>query len=404
MPATTSAGAYTYRCGTHPEFAGFTALLAEAGMRDPESGAPLSEALVLGISGGIGVGYILWEFKESNARILVMGMRNRWQYADSLYPKLSDRLGVVFSVAETGSTRGAQAALDAAFGLGRPALLWVDQAGLPWFFLPPSLSGHFGHTVVAVGYDDERVLIDDRTPGPWRLTRAQLAAARERIGSYKNRLVSVEQLGAPDLNAAIIAGIRDCAEHLSLASDSFSLPVLRKWARLMTDTKNAKGWPRVFADGGGLYGALISVFEGVTDYGTDGGSLRTLYADFLDEAARRLQQPALVPVAAFYRRLAPLWGSLGETALPTHVPALAAAKELIARRQTLLMALGSDGMEELAAVHAELTALRRQNHRAFPLDEAGRLDLFKAMQGEIEGIHAAEVEANRMLHEAAAAL
>ncbi|MGL4650659.1 MAG: BtrH N-terminal domain-containing protein [Caldilineaceae bacterium] len=395
---------YMFRSGMHYEIAPLTSLLANEGIVDPESGAALSEAMVLGISGGVGMGYILWEFQDRTFRVLVIGMRNRWQYPASLYTKVGERLNISFNVAETGGAKGAQASLEEALTRGRPAMIWVDQAHLPWFFVPQSLSGHFGHTVVAYGADGDNFLIDDRTATPWRIGRAELAAARGRIGSYKNRMLTVEGFGAPNLNAAIVAGLRDCAEHLAQPSDSFSLPVIRKWARMMTDTRNAKGWPTVFADGRSLYSALISVFEEVTDYGRSGGNLRGLYADFLDTAATRLQQPALSEVARRYRHLGLQWSTLGETALPTQVPALAAAKELIARRHTLASALGSDGMAELGAVSAELGSQRKQYDSEFPLAGADRLALFAAIQSELEALYAGEVEANRLLAEAVAPL
>ena len=59
------------------------------------------------------------------------------------------------------------------------------------------------------------------------------------------------------------AGLADQVEHLRAKSDSFSLPAWRKWGRLMTDQRNAKAWPRVFADGHGLFGALLGIVEAV---------------------------------------------------------------------------------------------------------------------------------------------
>jgi hypothetical protein len=41
-------------------------------------GLDLSEAMLLGISGGLGAGYILWEF--NSRAIIVLGFRNRWNY------------------------------------------------------------------------------------------------------------------------------------------------------------------------------------------------------------------------------------------------------------------------------------------------------------------------------------
>lgn len=401
--ASTLPAAYVLSGGLHPDTAALTALLAHAGAIDPATGAPFTEAMVLGIGGGLGMGYILWEFKSHNGANLVMGMTNRWQYSDAIYTKLAERLQVTFAVAETGSARGAAAALDAAFGLGRPAMLWVDQAHLPWHWLPESMSGYCGHTLVAFGAGGDEVLIDDRGAQPFRISRAQLAAARGRIGSYKNRLLTVDAIGAFDLRAALVAGLRDCADHLAQPSDSFSLPVIRKWARLLTDTKNAKGWPRVFADGRGLFSALISIFEATSDYGAAGGSLRALYAGFLDEAAQRLDAPALHDVAERYRALGLRWSTLGESALDTQVAPLAAAKELVATRD-MFIGMGGDEQAALAQVAENLARLHEECDAEFPLDAAGRLQLMAALQGELNTIYDEEVAANQLLQQAVATL
>ena len=82
-----------------------------------------------------------------------------------------------------------------------------------------------------------------------------MAAARGRIGSFKHRIVGLRTTPGPipaeRLRAAMRAGLEDQVDHLRSPSDSFSLPAWRKWGRLMTDERNAKAWPRVFADGHG---------------------------------------------------------------------------------------------------------------------------------------------------------
>ena len=48
--------------GQHPETAGYKNILAYQGVKAPHTGKPFSEAMLLGIGGGLGAGYILWEF------------------------------------------------------------------------------------------------------------------------------------------------------------------------------------------------------------------------------------------------------------------------------------------------------------------------------------------------------
>ncbi len=391
---------YTPNGGQHPETAAFAAALANQGVIAPHTGAPYSEAMLLGIGGGLGMGYILWEFKQGDLKILVLGMRNNWQYPVKFVEALAGRMNMPVQVLETGGKQRARQNVEAALAAGVPAVVWVDPAQLAYTMLPAEADGCYGHVVTVAGIDAAgHVLVDDRAAELFTVDAAEFAAARARIPSYKNRVVLFGEPGEFDLAEAVMAGLVDCAEHLHKKSDSFSLPAIRKWARLMTDTRNKKAWPVVFADRRGLYSALKSVYEGVSPGGPQGGSLRDLYAAFLNEAAPLVKLPALDEIAYHYKYIGVRWSNLGELALPTEIPALAATKELLARRQATFAALGGDGLDELRAITTELDALDAELADNFPLNDTEIADLFAAMQIELDGIYAAEQEANRLLWE-----
>ena len=70
----------------------------------------------------------------------------------------------------------------------------------------------------------------------------------------------------------------------------------------MTDRRNPKGWPTVFADGTGLFAALSAIHESVDgQVGPWGGHLRELYAESLDEAAVALDNAAVGDAARAWR-------------------------------------------------------------------------------------------------------
>lgn len=54
----------TGRRSTHPDTASMATVLAARGVVSPITGRPLSEALLLVAGGGLGAGYILWEFES----------------------------------------------------------------------------------------------------------------------------------------------------------------------------------------------------------------------------------------------------------------------------------------------------------------------------------------------------
>jgi hypothetical protein len=190
--------------------------------------------------------------------------------------------------------------------------------------------------------------------------------------SYKNRLLVLDapaaELDTDGLRRAVRDGLAEQVEHLGQRSDSFSLPAFRKWARLLTDRRNAKGWPTVFADRVSLFDACLSVYEGLEPSGSGGGNLRGLYAEFLDEAAGLLDVPALGKAAAAYREAAARWHEVAETALPAGREPFAEARRLTDHLQAQVER-GDAAQQTAAATAADLWALRDRWRQEFPGDD-----------------------------------
>ncbi|MFD0745305.1 DUF4872 domain-containing protein [Phytohabitans flavus] len=178
--------------------------------------------------------------------------------------------------------------------------------------------------------------------------------------------MAVEAVTVPaDLAPLVRAGIADCVAHLGAPSASFAVPAWGKWARLVTDTRNAKGWPRVFADGRGLTDALLSIWEGIEPVGMSGGHLRDLYADFLDEAAPLVGDTAAA--ASAFREAGRRWHDLAEAALPADVPEYQRLRELTADLAAGVAA-GDEGAEARATAAGELWTLRADLYEKPPAD------------------------------------
>ena len=113
------------RGGVHGDTAAFANVLANLGVVAPHTGEPLTEAMVLGVGGGLGAGYILWEFDshQFRARVLTLGFRRQWQYPDRWARETAERLGLHAELHETGGAKGAAAALDAQLEKGLPAIV-----------------------------------------------------------------------------------------------------------------------------------------------------------------------------------------------------------------------------------------------------------------------------------------
>jgi hypothetical protein len=389
---------YELRGGLHPETATIAGVLANRGLVAPHTGQPLTEAMVLGVGGGLGAGYILWEFQEHARRHVVLGFRNDWQYPARWAGKTCRRLRVPVAAHETGAARKAEAQLRAAVDQGVPAIAWVDQQLVGYRHLPGPLAGHGGYPLTVYGIDERAgvALVDDRNHARLTVPLDALAAARARIGSYRHRLLVLDapaaELDLDALRTAVGEGLAEQVEHLSRASDSFSLPAFRKWARLLTDRRNAKAWPRVFADRAGLFDACVSVYENVEPVGPGGGNLRGLYAEFLDEAAELLGDGRLRQAAAAYRDLAGRWHGLAGLALPADREPFAEVRRLTDRLHRLVER-GDAGRKEAAEAAGRLWTPRDRWRSAFPAGDAEVDALLAALADQVAAVHDAETTA-----------
>jgi hypothetical protein len=258
--------------------------------------------------------------------------------------------------------------------------------------LPETYNGCMGWIVTAYGLDEaeNKVLIDDLGKKPLTLSLDEFAKARARIPSYKNRLLLLEAPKAIDLENAIIEGIRDCVNYLGAKSDTFALSAIAKWARLITDMKNPKGWPVVFKKTNGLYSTLTSIYEGIMLKNGDGDGLRARYADFLTEASGVINTPRLKEIAAQYQKIAKMWANLANSSLPESVQPFKETKTLLTKKYELLRTQGDAGLAEVAKVSKKLNDLDSTINSQIPLSDHQINDLFADLQAQLYGIHAVE--------------
>lgn len=381
--------------GRHPETASLATLLKLRGASNGLTGHAFAEDELLGIGGGLGAGYILWEFQAHRLPFLTLAFRNRWQYPVAWLEAALGRIGIQPELIETGGARGAAAGLDALLDAGEPVIAWVDPQALGTYGLPPERSGYDGTQIVVLGRRDGQYRIDDRGAA-FEIDAPTMAAARGRISSYKHRLARLPSAGEvpPEtVRAALEGGLADQVAHLRSASDSFGLPAWRKWSRLLVDRRNPKGWPQVFGDRVGLFGSLVSIVEGVDgEIGMAGGHLREQYAGFLDAAAATLDRPQLHTAAAAWRGAGDLWEDLADAAVPATLAGASEAVDAAEELHDAVMA-GEPGRARARQAAATLWAMRERYAGAFPLPTADVEALFSGLSERLVAIHAAEVEA-----------
>src|SRR3954469_23457378 len=110
------------RGGVHGDTVAFANVLANLGVVAPHSGEPLTEAMVLGVGGGLGAGYIMWEF-EHGYRGVVLGFRRLWQSPARWAAETTERLGLHAELHETAGAKAAASALEAQLERGLPAIV-----------------------------------------------------------------------------------------------------------------------------------------------------------------------------------------------------------------------------------------------------------------------------------------
>ena len=126
---------WTLRGGSDPDASALANLLANAGVVGPDG--PLSEELILLVTGGLGAGYILWEFEHDHSRIVTLGFTNSAQYFDRRLSTAVTRLGLHADWSRTSGTVGAAAELRRELGAGQPVIVWPDRYLIGYWQLPP---------------------------------------------------------------------------------------------------------------------------------------------------------------------------------------------------------------------------------------------------------------------------
>jgi hypothetical protein len=155
---------------------------------------------------------------------------------------------------------------------------------------------------------------------------------------------------------------------------------------MLTEQSHPKGWSQVFVDGHGLVEALVSVYEGVNEVGILGGNLRSLYADFLKEAAKITGRP-LAESERAYRKAAESWDEFGSVCL--EVPVVSEIIDLHRQRRNALRH-GDQGWDE--AMAAGLRSARLMEADA-ELGDGERRRLFERMAETLRIVHGNEVSA-----------
>jgi hypothetical protein len=279
------------------------------------AGLPLSEAMVCGLGGGIGFLYAVFTYQAVPHPLLTIVAQHHPQpWASAVYT----RLGVSFAEVHSTSPDAALAKLRRALADG-PVLCTVDRSGLPWHAGVSPLAAADPHPVLVVAATADSVSVIDDQDAPVALPLpifAQAWAGHRRGRHHLLRITSVPS--AVDLAAAVRDAVASTTAHLTgpVLGNSFDANFgFSGMSRLVTDLRADRGrsaWITRFA--GHLDYAMGRVVDGVRREYTADNATRTLYADFLAQAAPLLDLPSLPQAVDAFRASGRSWGSVARVA------------------------------------------------------------------------------------------
>lgn len=389
---------YTEFAGTHTETGTIRNALAYQGVKTPHNDAPISEALLLGISGGITVGYFKFEYAGYPPHIALL-TRNTFDPLETLF----DRLAIPREVLQSGKADKGEANLREALEGGKPAIVWADMFSLPYNNLQYDENNWGMRPLLVYGLEDGNAYVADRAQAPFIIPEETLTTARGRVAKDKYRVMTLDAPDFSQLSAAVSKGIWQCINLFTEAPpkgkrDNFGLAALQHLAKMLTNTRNKDSWARYFPPGERLWMALAgdTVQEGMyggINRGAGNFAERGMYADFLLEASVILDKPDLNEAANTFRHSEQAWQKLAAMLLPDDVALLAEARHLLDRKHTLFKEQGGTATDEIAEINTQFKQLQQQANENFPMDDAAYATLREGLAEQVLAIHDIEKDA-----------
>ena len=392
--------------GRHWETGSIHNSLALQDVKAPHTGKPYSEALLLGVSGGIAFGYFTFEYKGYLPHVALL-TRNTF----NPFPTILERLGSAQDVQQTTQAEIGEKNLQNALASGLYPILWADQFSLPYNCLPANEPMWGMMPILALETDGKTVTVADRSSQPFHLSMTDLTQARGRVKDDKYRLLTLDAPQTSKLASAVHKGI---CQAISLFTEepprggrqNFGFAAYDKFAELLVNKRNKQSWERFFTPGVRMYHALAGspvqpgAYHWINTWGSADGADRGLYADFLLEAAQILKRPALKESAEKFRDSHRLWLSFAEALLPDDVPLLGESKKLIQKKHELFIHTGEKALPEIKQIHARLNDLLSHSETDFPLSNAQAADLRANLRDILLNIKSVETEAVELLQRA----
>lgn len=384
--------------GRHYETGTLHNALSYQKINAPHTGKPVSEALLMGISGGAAFGYFTFEYEGYHPHIVLL-TRNTFNPLETLL----ERLPLPHDLYRTDKQEKGITNLMEALESGHPAIVWADMFTLPYNDIPYDANNWAMMPLLVYGVENGTAYLADRSGCPLTVPADTLTQARARVKKDEFRVMT---LHAPDWGRLPMAVSQGIWQTVSLCieappkgkRDNFGLAALQHWATMLTNTRNKHSWARYFEPGLRMWLALVgdSTQPGAYSFlrqGENNTAERGMYADFLDEAALILKKPALNEAAALYRQSEKAWSALTDALLPSDIPVLHQAKTLLDRKRDLFYKQGMEGVAGIRETNAQLKTLQQHITVDFPMTETEVVAFRQNLSEKVMAVHNAERDA-----------
>lgn len=386
--------------GLHWETGSLRNLLAFQGITAPHTNKPYSEAMLLGISGGIAMGYFTFAYQGYDPMVQIL-TRNTFEPLEKIYQRLEIKTNIRQSSNPAQGVSNLRQVLES----GSPAIVFADSLSLPYNAFKPDKGMWAMLPILVYGYeeDQDRVSIADRSRKPLHVTTEELAVARGRTKKNKYRLQTHGSPNPEKLRSAVETGLRDCIQLFTGAppkgsKNNFGFLAYRKWENLLRKANQRNSWAKDFSPGQKMYAGLTSAYNSIAIYGKEGGADRKLFSQFLQEASLLLDTKELTDIAKKFMKSADAWDDLAVALLPDNVPSFGETRELMWKKHYLFLEHGSTALEEMQQIDKRLDEIKSQVSEKFPINSSQAEEVRNVIADKIKAIHDIELDAVQDLH------
>lgn len=393
---------YKHFDGIHYETGSVHNALAYQGLKMPHTKSAPSEALLLGLSGGITFGYFSFAYKGFDPHVALL-TRNTFNPFETML----NRLGAVQNLKQTTDSAKAEKNLLDALESGQPALVWANRMSMSYSPYDGSLGPDMYEMipVVVYGVDKGYVHIADQSHASLQVSAKDFTKARGRVKKEKYKLMTItvpafDKL-AQNVDAAIRASVKSFfTSPVKGYASNFGFAAYQRWADVLFNDKDKQSWNKIFPAGRNMFAGLTSAFERIELFGTASSASRPLYADFLDEASSLLNRPALRDAAKQFRVLEPAWQSLCLALLPDSIAPFKEARGLLVQKRDSFYDKGAGASAEIKKIHARLEKIRTAMEKKFPLADEKEIAFKENLRDHILQVYDLEHKAVTALDQA----